>query len=67
VALDAIGAETLAESGERILKSESGTAKCFSERTAKQFQLLEVFLARENAGVGKFSHQQEEANYANWS
>jgi hypothetical protein len=56
-ALDAIGAETLAESGKRILGSESGPAQGFSERTAKQFQLLEMFLTCENVGGGKFSHQ----------
>ena len=64
-ALDAIGAETLAESGERIFGSESGTANGFSERPAKRFQLWEVFLAYENVGVGEFSHQQK-ANYGTW-
>ena len=65
MALDAIGAETLTESSERILGSESGTTKGFSERTAKRFQFLEMFLARENAGVAELSHQQE-ANCVNW-
>ena len=63
MALDAISAETFAESGERILGSESGTAKGFDERTTKRLELLEVFLAGEKAGVCE-CHRQG-ANYTN--